>query len=529
MKQLTLSVLLVLSTHLWCWADNYYVSPAGNNSNIGRSTSMPKKTIQAAADLTTPGDTVFVMNGVYTNDCSTCAVAELTRSGTSSAYIVYMNYPGHRPKLHFTGWQGFHVLNGASYIRITGFEIEGHSTALTLSEALNQPGGCNDPKKSNPDPKFNGNGIGVDGRTGGQPHHLVFTHNIIHHCGGAAIAVNQADYLTIEDNTVYNNCWFSIYATSGISLYQSWNFDTQAGYHNVIRRNLCFNNRQEVPWAAGNCQITDGNGIIIDDNQNQQNNSKIGAYTGRTLIENNIVWHNGGAGILVFMSDRVDVVHNTTYWNNQSNAINAGQIVANHSGDVRIFNNILVSLPGKKINTGEGNQIIEYGNNLHFGGGGAKYVNTSCIIADPQFVNAGSQLKSDFRLRAGSPAINAGSLQLTNLFDYSRSIRPVDILPDIGAYEYSGSSPSVGTTPTKNPTIRVFPNPVGDGHNVTIDSDQIFKEVVIYSEKGQELSRYSVDSNNANLALPLIRTPVIIFMEIRMKNGYVARHKVLIE
>ena len=144
-------------------------------------------------------------------------------------------------------------------------------------------------------------------------------------------------------------------------------------------------------------------------------------------------------------------------------------------------------------------------------------------------MNAGSQLKSDFRLRAGSPAINAGSLQLTNLFDYSRSIRPVDILPDIGAYEYSGSSPSVGTTPTKKPTIRVFPNPVGDGHNVTIDSDQIFKEVVIYSEKGQELSRYSVDSNNANLALPLIRTPVIIFMEIRMKNGYVARHKVLIE
>ena len=75
---------------------------------------MPKKTIQAAADLTTPGDTVFVMNGVYTNDCSTCAVAELTRSGTSSAYIVYMNYPGHRPKLHFTGWQGFHVLNGGT-------------------------------------------------------------------------------------------------------------------------------------------------------------------------------------------------------------------------------------------------------------------------------------------------------------------------------------------------------------------------------------------------------------------------------
>jgi hypothetical protein len=529
MKQLILYVLLVVSAHSWGWASNYFVSPAGNDSNTGRSTSKPKQTIQAAADLTVPGDTVFVMNGVYTNECSNCAVARLTRSGTSSAYIVYMNYPGHRPKLRFTGWQGFYILNGASYIKITGFEIEGNSTALSLAEALNQPGSCNDPKKSNPVPRFNGNGIGVDGRTSGHPHHLVFTQNHIHHCGGAAIGVIQADYLTIEDNIVYNNCWYSIYAASGISLYQLWNFDSQPGHHNVIRRNLCFNNRQEVPWAAGNCQITDGNGIIIDDSQNLQNNSTLGPYTGRTLIENNIAWHNGGAGILVFVSNHVDIIHNTTYWNNQSEAINTGQILANYSKDVRIFNNILVSLPGKKINTGVNNQRIEYGNNLHFGGGEADYFNPTCLVDDPQFVNAGSQLTSDFRLSTGSPAINAGSLQLTNSFDYSRTPRPVGNVPDIGAYEYSGRLSRVTSTPAMEPSVVIFPNPVGDTRTLTIDSDQIFNEVVIYNEKGQELYRYEVSTSNVNLALPQIKIPVIIFMEIRMENGYLSRHKVLIE
>lgn len=529
MKQLSFSILLVLSAHSWCWANNYFVSPQGNNRNAGRSSNMSKQTIQAAADLTAPGDTVFVMNGVYTNDCPTCAIAQLTRSGTSSAYIVYMNYPGHRPKLHFTGLHGFHILNGASYIRITGFEIEGHSTALTLTEALNQPGGCNDPNQSRPDPRFNGNGISVDGRTGGHPHHLVFTQNYIHHCGGAAIGVNQADYLTIEDNIVYNNCWYSIYATSGITLYQLWNFDKQAGYHNIIRRNLCFNNRQEVPWAAGNCQITDGNGIIIDDNQNQQNNSTIGPYTGRTLIENNIVWHNGGAGILIFMSNHVDVVHNTTYCNNQSDAIDVGQILANHSVDIRIVNNILVSLPGKKINTSIENQMIEYGSNLHFGGGDADFFNSTCLVAEPQFQNAGSQLTSDFRLSAGSPAINAGSLQLTALFDFSRTTRPVDHVPDIGAYEYSGILTSVTTSPPMKPSVMVFPNPVGDTHTVTIDSDQIFKEVVVYSENGQELSRHAVNTNKMNIALPRRKSPVIVFVEVRMQNGYISRHKVLME
>jgi len=60
---------------------------------------------------------------------------------------------------------------------------------------------------------------------------------------------------------------------------------------------------------------------------------------------------------------------------------------------------------------------------------------TDNIIADPLFVEPGI----DFRLKPGSPAINAGiNVGLKSDFDKL----PVKIKPDIGAFEYNKPSNS---------------------------------------------------------------------------------------
>src|SRR5207237_4035106 len=115
--------------------------------------------------------------------------------------------------------------------------------------------------------------------------------NTIHGCGGGGIGAVHADYITVEDNLVYNNAWYSVFGTSGISFYQFKNYDYATGYHNFVRRNRCFNNNSLVPWFK-TCEINDGNGIIIDDFRNRQNGSKLGRYSSRTLIENNICCYN---------------------------------------------------------------------------------------------------------------------------------------------------------------------------------------------------------------------------------------------
>ncbi|MEH1833050.1 MAG: right-handed parallel beta-helix repeat-containing protein, partial [Nostoc sp.] len=84
----------------------YYVSGTGNDQNSGLSTSSAFRTIQKAADLTNPGDTVLIMNGVYTNLAKAGSVISIKRSGTANAWIRYKAYPGHFPKIQHNTWNG---------------------------------------------------------------------------------------------------------------------------------------------------------------------------------------------------------------------------------------------------------------------------------------------------------------------------------------------------------------------------------------------------------------------------------------
>ncbi|MEH2404326.1 MAG: right-handed parallel beta-helix repeat-containing protein, partial [Nostoc sp.] len=64
-KEMSLSSRELISTN--STPKIYYVSGSGDDKNSGISTSSAFRTIQKAADITNPGDTVLIMNGVYTN------------------------------------------------------------------------------------------------------------------------------------------------------------------------------------------------------------------------------------------------------------------------------------------------------------------------------------------------------------------------------------------------------------------------------------------------------------------------------
>jgi hypothetical protein len=373
-------------------------------------------TATKATGLTNPGDTVYFLGGTYTT------VLNITRSGSASGgYITYQAYPGQSPILQFSNaWIGINVQ--ASYIVISGLEIYGLDQAsLTAAEAASL---------GETSPKTNASGISVGSTSLSTPWtHIILKNNVVHGCSEAGIEVMRCDYVTIQGNTTYNNSNWSPYGGSGISLGYLANSDTVTGYKNFVIGNISYNNQMLVGETAAGGTMADGNGIIIDDNENDQNGSP--AYNGRTLVENNLAYMNGGTGMHTFHSQHVDFFYNTAYMNNQSAGNANGQIAGILVNDVNISNNILYGTGSKALSPSGGNTNFTMNYNVFYNGQ-APTIGTNNIVANPNFVAPGS----NFQLLSSSPAIDSATSLYTVLSDLLGNPRPKGAGYDRGAYEY---------------------------------------------------------------------------------------------
>src|ERR1700722_5444494 len=273
----------------------YYVSSEiGSNNNAGTSQNAPLASLQAAANVVKPGDTVQVMNGTYTAPFY-ADVLDITTSGTASAPITFEAAPGQTPVINSSGgWNAINV--EASYIVVKGFTVVGDAANYTLAQAL--------AGYSSGNANLDGNGIAI-----WNGNHVTIENNTVYNEPGGGIYTEGADYVQILNNVVHDNAHWSAFGNSGISISTSANSDTNAGVHDVVSGNLVFGNAQLVPTTGGNT-VTDGEGIILDTNP---------GYTGEILVENNTVYGNGSSGIESFDTNNAVITSNTVYGNDTGN------------------------------------------------------------------------------------------------------------------------------------------------------------------------------------------------------------------
>ena len=330
-------------------------SPASAAAEDG-SEEHPFSTIQAAVDVSSPGDTVRVKKGVYHNagfgTSETNGPAVLIDKGGSAdgRSLTLLGEPG--VVIEYDGSGGILAAKDVSYVTIRNFTVKGPAAAISESSARQHR--LDNPALS----KYNGHGIAFPGPS----HHIDVLNNVVMDACGSGIRVNKGDYISIQGNRVSNSTGCTASASSALVVAEATNVDDSDAVKISIVGNTVFDNRNRLPFFAPNgfppgakppfesygkaesTYIIDGSGIYLT------RNSEFYAH-GRFLVADNVAYGNGINGLVVHLTDRVSVKSNTIA-NNGTVPVTASRqkvsgLVINHSQDVEIVNNrIQVNVPG---------------------------------------------------------------------------------------------------------------------------------------------------------------------------------------
>jgi hypothetical protein len=390
-RRTTLVFMTIISLSLWitvatAGAATYYISPAGSDSNSG-SSNAPFKTIQKAANIVNPGDTVIVEDGTYTDTDGDGFIVNLNRGGTSSSWVTFKAANKWGAKLdgqnNTTGY-GWNFGSSAYYVHVEGFEIYG----------------CGD----------GGFWLNSSGN-----HDVDLYQNKVHDIARYYISCTIAE-LTYGNVGVY----------TGTSAYNI-TFDS----------NVFFN----IGRLYGGCTTYDQNHdhalYLYGNNLDIINN---------VFYDNTAGWDI----VLAPGSSNIDVVNNTfvfpnpyrdghlLLWGNQTNIV-----IENNTFYKPTTAPINTGSAGTLSN-------MTLKNNLTTTGGMFSGASTGFTVAsnmtgtDPLFVDSTNY---DFHLQSTSPAIAKGLTTYAPTYDFDGDTRSG--APDLGAYEYAAaisSTTSTGTT-----------------------------------------------------------------------------------
>ncbi len=393
----------------------FHINPgSGNDDNDGKSASSAWKSLQTGLRRVQPGQTLLLHGGDY-KELKVPGVAHYSadRGGTSGNWVKIAAAPGASPTIVASNGTG--LLIQAPYIEVSGLTIRGSGFSTTNNW---------------------GPGISVS-----LTHHVRVVGNRISRMAGSGISVTRSSNFSLIGNEIAENAFWSPLQGSGISVWEPKNHGfgaDSAGYHDRIEGNRVYKNENKVKSQFKNFEhITDGNGIILDSGTDS-------GYSGRALVANNLVYGNGGRGILVWKYNNVDVMFNTAYQNGQTNGILGGatEYAAGRGNDITIANNVGWARSGLPAIVFDGASNSDSYNNVLITDSPSGSASSRDIMhsGNPGFRNPSTNsANNDFRPSSGS--VLQGKAQSTPWYikiDMVGTSRGGGT-PDIGAFEVEAS------------------------------------------------------------------------------------------
>ncbi|PRC95125.1 choice-of-anchor Q domain-containing protein [Solimicrobium silvestre] len=474
----------------------YYVAPTGSDSNPG-TLALPWKTLQKAVSTVGPGSVINARAGTYTEQ----VIFTTANSGSASGgYITLQNYPGEKAIIDGTSIvlsansanMALVNLTDVSYVRVIGFEIcnlTTNSAAIVPAGIFVSGSGSNIELRNNyvhnivttvNSASGNAFGIGIYGteapasinglildgnevaflKTGssesvsvnGNVENFQVTNNVVHDNDNIGIdfigfegtspnpAYDQARNGEVSGNVVYN---ISSYVNSAYpsGSYGADGLYVDGGTNIVMERNIVYQTDIGIEVASEHAGHL-GSFVTLRSNLIYKNN-----LTGISLGGTSAT-ANGG-------TDSCGIFNNTLYQNDTTGSGTGEIALQNHLTNIQFANNVVISSTQGIFISGVSSALPAMNGDLYFSGGatgtwqwkGATYNSLAAfttasgnekngLAADPVLI---SPTAGNFKLGAGSPAINAGiALTATQVgsLDLAGNPRVQSTGIDIGAYEH---------------------------------------------------------------------------------------------
>ena len=387
----------------------YYVSTDGDDSNDGLTAETAFRTITKARSVAVAGDSVGILEGTYAEALQFFG----GNSGTAwDNAITFRNYDGQTVVVQPGSGADFALVlrgsgpglsDGPSYLIFHGLVFDGRNCNHDVVKVTSWDASSSSPYFPDAD---------------NPAHHIQFAYcrftsqrglghtqqGLMNTFGSEYVELYGCEIDNVGDNNAAPNSQGVYGAASNLTIHQCYfhdidgygysggsSYNGQVANGHTVTKNIVTRCGSPAPGLAGGLNMGQGTGH---------------------LFANNLVYGNIGRGIALafFGGNNIKVYSNTVADNGGDGLfIDGGQ-----SGSLA-KNNIL---SGNSPNyTDEGSGTVESGN---------------IIGTDPMFVDPGAE---DYRLQAGSPAIDAGDALAEVTDDISGVARPQGAAHDAGCYE----------------------------------------------------------------------------------------------
>lgn len=426
---------------------SYYIDCTnGNDTNTGTSESQAWKTLlKANAATLSPGDVLLLKRG-----CTWQGPLAAKWKGTQLAPITIDAYgTGELPIIQ----------NDITNVAITGsYQII--QNIHTRADPERVDAGCQNQKVGRKygfaflepaDHNTVQNSEATDMTAGVQIHFNTHFNKVLHN---KLINNNMMDGL----DTIPNND----YGAFGLLVHGD---DAEVAYNEISGSDAC---SYDYGRDGSAIEIYGGRNNYFHHNISINNNTftELGnsQSTNNTYAYNIVISHIASSSFIVARPEAPQTkIYNNTFYSDVETNNNAGIVCTGGcNANVLIFKNNIVDYFGNSLYA---DGPFAESNNMYWSPNGqprienpnpAVKIDATSKLADPLFMNPLSQ---DFHLKAGSPAIDAGTRELLlsrDVLDYDNQIVPQGLGVDIGALEFtSGIVPS--NTPTQIPTMTLSP------------------------------------------------------------------------